>query len=305
MSLVSRALLLTTALPSAAYAAAQPSFQGDRRGPDLLSDIHVQLPCDDLPRFDRFEYSREKRGTVHVYRNRKVERAPIVISLQSYGAIPEVDRYSIDCLLPFLHKKGFAIAGIGLRDSRSLTGAEFASEMAGAVGQIVRRADKYGFDPARIVLLGKGSSAHFAALLGTDPTYLTEAGVDFRAMRAVLVVDGLDFDIPASLARASAFRSKHLLQLGGGDIQSQRRMSPVAHLALPNAPRFLFHAVETNSEGVAQAEQFAAALRAAGTAAEVRQLTPTRRKFPSTYIGSDPHPENDELLRFLREAVGP
>ncbi len=241
---------------------------------------------------------------VRLFRSRKAERPPIVIRLDSYDAITDVDRYSTECLTPFLHQEGFAIASIGRWRPRKVSGAEFARDMARAVGEIVRRADRYGFDPARIILIGDEWSGHFAALFGTDPSYLTAAGVDFSALRAVLIFDGSGFDIPARLASASPYRRNQLLQLGGSTVETQRHMSPVAHLSPPNAPRFLFHALRTHPEGVMQAEQFAAALRAAGTSAEVRQVSPSRRKFVSTYIGSDQHPENEEL-RFLREAARP
>ncbi len=306
MGMIFRASVVATALVlvSASGADAQPSFQGQWAGPDF-SDVHAQSPCPNWPAYDDFDYNRKKGGVVSVFRNRKAERPPVVIRLVSYHGITDVDRYSTECLIPFLHDQGFAIASIGHWRPRKVPGAEFASEMAGAVGQIVRRADEYGFDPSRIILHGDDWSGHFAALLGTDPSYLTAAGVDFSALRAVLIFEGSGFDIPARIASASAYRRKQLLPLGGSTVETQRRMSPVAHLSPPNAPRFLFHAVRTHADGVMQAEQFAAALRAAGTSAEVRQVSPNSRKFVSTYIGSDQHSENDELLRFLREAVRP
>lgn len=249
MALNCRAWVTSAALALALTAAAAPASGSQWARPDF-SDVQALLTCPSAPSYDDVNYDRKKLLIARVFANRKAERPPIVIWLGSYDAIEDTDRYATDCLVPFLHREGFAIASIGRWRPRKVSGTEFASVMVRGVGEIVRRADKYGFDPSRIILRGDEWSGHFAALLGTDPSYLTGAGVDFRALRGVVVLDGSGFDIPARFASASAYRRKQLLQLGGSTGETQRHMSPVAHLSPPNAPRFLFHAVRTHPDAV-------------------------------------------------------
>lgn len=66
----------------------------------------------------------------------------------------------------------------------------FLEDGALAVKWAVQRAREYGGDPDRIVLVGHSAGAYNAVMLGLDPRYLREAGVDPAKVKAVAGLAG-------------------------------------------------------------------------------------------------------------------
>ncbi|MDP4024541.1 alpha/beta hydrolase [Methylobacterium sp. NEAU 140] len=66
----------------------------------------------------------------------------------------------------------------------------FLEDGAAAVAWVRDNIAGYGGDPRRIVLAGHSAGAYNAVMLGLDPRYLTAAGVDPKAIRAVAGLSG-------------------------------------------------------------------------------------------------------------------
>ncbi|AMB45027.1 alpha/beta hydrolase [Methylobacterium sp. AMS5] len=80
---------------------------------------------------------------------------------------------------------------------------DFLKDGAAAIAWVRDNIAAQGGDPSRIVLAGHSAGAYNAAMLGLDPEYLRQAGVDPRVIRAVAGLSGpydfLPFDQKTSV----------------------------------------------------------------------------------------------------------
>lgn len=164
--------------------------------------------------------------------------------------------------------EGYALASINYRLVPDATVEQQASDVAAAVAWLRGHAETLGIDPTRIVLMGHSAGAHLVALVGTDPQYFTKAGLSYNDLRGVITLDGACYDVPRQIAEGGRFMRGTYLQAFGDDPVRQRALSPTYQAAAPNAPAFLIAHIN-RTDGTAQSEALAAALRQAGTSVEV------------------------------------
>lgn len=169
--------------------------------------------------------------------------------------------------------RGFAVASVNYRLVPDATVEDQAQDVANAIARLIRDARALGVDPNRIVLAGHSAGAHLAALVATDPRYLKRAGAGagVERLKGVILLDGAAYDVPVQAGEGPAIMRPTYREAFGTDPARQRALSPTLHAAAPNAPRFLILHVE-REDGHRQSEALAAALRKAGTQAEVRAL---------------------------------
>jgi arylformamidase len=253
--------------------------------------------------WDTIVYGPNRRDQIWRVRNKLKGRPPIVIWVHGQGSIAERYRYDTSWMPFYLFDNGFAVTNLLPWHRKRPAGAIHVAKVAEGVAEIVRRAERLGYDGSRLVLLGEGWDGQVAALLGTDPSWLQAVGVPFESVRGVILFDASGFDLTAHLREADQWRRKQLLELIGSEGGTEK-LSPLAQAAAPNAPRFLFHVIDEDRVRRRETEAFAAALKAGGSDAEIR---PVRRTLPdslSTQPGHRTHPEYHHLLRFLKEATG-
>ena len=166
---------------------------------------------------------------------------------------------------------GYAFASIDYRLVPAATVEQQAQDVADAVAALRGQSAKLGFDPTRIVLMGHSAGAHLAALVGTDPRYFAKAGMKPDAVRGVILLDGAAYDVPRQIAEGGNFMHDTYVQAFGNDPARQKALSPTFQVAAPNAPDFLILHI-ARDDGTAQSTALAAALRAAGTPAEVKAV---------------------------------
>jgi len=128
-----------------------------------------------------------------------------------------------------------------------------------------------GIDRRRVVLMGHSAGAHLVALVGTDERYLSAAGLGFADIAGVIPIDGAGYDVPVQMADAGGFMKPVYEQAFGTNLAHERALSPTLHAGAPNAPRFLLLHVQ-RPDGIRQAQEFAAALKAAGTDVDEQQF---------------------------------
>ena len=164
----------------------------------------------------------------------------------------------------YLTRKGYAFATINYSLIPSVTVEEQVQEVASSVAYLVNNAARLDFDPERVVLMGHSSGAHVVTLLGTDTTYLERAGVSIHAVRAVVSLDGSNYNAMAEITDSPGPVAKNLIYGLGTDPERLRAMSPTYHARAPNAGAFLLLHVQRQGD-IRQACELAAALNAAGT----------------------------------------
>jgi len=167
--------------------------------------------------------------------------------------------------------RGYAFASINYRLVPEAKVEDQAQDVADAIARLLREGRALGIDPDRIVLAGHSAGAHLAALVATDPRYLKRAGIGLDRLKGVILLDGAAYDVPAQAVEGPGIMRPTYAQAFGTDPARQRALSPYFHATAPNAPRFLILHVE-REDGRRQSEALAAALRKAGTQAEVHAL---------------------------------
>lgn len=136
-----------------------------------------------------------------------------------------------------------------------------AEDVARAVTFLHRVADRYGYDPKRVFLMGHSAGAHLASLVALDTRYLREARAPARAVAGVVAVSGI-YDVGPRGPLAS--RAAELVEpVFGADAKLRVQASPVTHAR--GGPPFLLLTGENDFDGFpAEARRFAAKLRAGG-----------------------------------------
>lgn len=166
-------------------------------------------------------------------------------------------------------EQGYAFASINYRLVPAATVEQQAQDVADAIAHLIAQADSLGLDPDRVVLMGHSAGAHLSALVGTDMRYLQRAKLKPDALRGIIPIDGACYDVARQIALGGDFMEDTYIDAFSNEPKRQATLSPTQHTAAPNASAFLILHVQ-RPDGAAQSKALAAALRKAGTPAEVR-----------------------------------
>lgn len=164
----------------------------------------------------------------------------------------------------YLVYKGYAFATVNYTLIPLVTVEEQVQEVANSVGYLVNHADKLNIDPNRIILMGHSSGAHVVSLLGTDSSYMERAGVPISTVRAIISLDGSNYNAMAEITDSPGPVAQNLVSALGTDPMRLRAISPTYNAQAPNAGAFLLLHIQRAGD-IRQAVEFDAALNAAGT----------------------------------------
>ena len=197
--------------------------------------------------------------------------------------------------------EAYAVASLNYRLVPDATVEQQARDIAAALALLKAQADELGFDAQYIALVGHSAGAHLVALIGTDERYLRGAGLSFADLSGVVLLDGAAYDVPSQLREGPRVMQRMYRQAFGADAVRQARLSPTAQAAAPNAPAFLILHVQ-RADGIRQSEALGAALRRAGTHAEVRGFAGTGLSGHAAInrrMGDEAYPATAVLDAFL------
>lgn len=203
-------------------------------------------------------YGDQPRQTLDVYAPRQISAArPIAVFF--YGGGWEKGRkWDYGWVGQALAAKGFVVVLPDYRLYPDVRFPAFLKDNAEAVRWAVDHAQAYGGDPNRIVLLGHSAGAYNAVMLGLDPRYLKDAGVDPARIRAVAGIAGPYDFLPLTPDMEQVF----------GQAPNLAGTQPV-DLARPDAPPMLL--VTGDADAVvdpANTAALAKALRSVGARVE-------------------------------------
>jgi arylformamidase len=197
--------------------------------------------------------------------------APLVLFVHG-GGWSMGDKRMAAHMAAHFHGAGYAFAAVNYRLVPDASVDQQAADVAAALASLLADARALGIDRNRIMLIGHSAGAHLAALVGTDPFYLGARHIPIGAIGGVVLLDGAGYDVPLQMAAAGPFLRRLYVAAFGTDPAFQRRVSPIAHAAAPNAGQFLILHIASRPDSAAQASDLAAALRAAGTSAGVDSI---------------------------------
>jgi acetyl esterase/lipase len=243
------ALLFALALPAAA--------QVERPRPPA-GTVEIAYGGDPLQRLD---FTPAARGA-----------APLVLFIHG-GGWRRGDKRMAARMAAHFHGRGYAFASINYRLAPDATVDQQGADTAAALARLLDDAPRLGIDRRKVMLIGHSAGAHLAALVGTDPAYLAAHHIPVASISGVVLLDGAGYDVPRQVAQAGPLLRRLYTNAFGTDEAFQRRVSPIAHVAAPNAARFLIlHIASRPDDSGAQSRALAAALRDAGTPAEVASV---------------------------------
>jgi acetyl esterase/lipase len=185
---------------------------------------------------------------------------PLVVYVHGGGWV-RGNRASGKAIAPPLNDAGYAVASIDYRKVPNVSVDTEMEDAALAIAYLLNNAASLRLQPNRFALLGHSSGGHMVALLATDQTYLTRAGVDPHKLAAVIVLDGV-YDVAANVTRYPSTTRKEVF---GTDPQVWKLLSPTRALGkMQSHPAFYLLHEDTLPRFIEQAGLFEQALRAAG-----------------------------------------
>lgn len=194
--------------------------------------------------------------------------APLVVFIHG-GGWSFGDKGMAGHMAAHFRARGDAFASLNYRLVPDANPAQQAEDVAAGLARLLGDARRLGLDPGRVILIGHSAGAHLAALVGTDPAYLAAHRIPISVLSGVVLLDGAGYDVASQLRFAGPLLRAMYERAFGADPAFQRRVSPIAHAAAPNAGRFLIFHIASRADSGAQSERLGALLRAAGTPAEV------------------------------------
>jgi len=194
--------------------------------------------------------------------------APLVVFIHG-GGWSLGDKRMAGHMAVHFHARGEAFASVDYRLVPDADPRRQAEDVAAAIARLVEDARRLGIDPGRVMVIGHSAGAHLAALVGTDPAYLGAHHLAIGTIRGVVLLDGAGYDVAAQMRYAGPLLGRMYRRAFGDDPAFQARVSPIAHVAAPNAGRFLVLHIASRADSGAQSVRLGAMLRGAGTPAEV------------------------------------
>lgn len=244
-------------------------------------------------------YGPAPRQTLDVYAPRRIE-APRPIAVFFYGGSWETGRrQDYEWTARALAAKGFVVVLPDYRLYPAVRFPAFLQDGALAVRWAVDHGPAYGGDPGRIVLLGHSAGAYNAVMLGLDTRYLTSAGVDPTAIKAVAGLAGPYDFLPLKGAGVTNVFGQQ------ADLAATQ---PATFVRADAPPMFLATGEADTEVPPRDTAHLAAALREAGASVEEHHYPGVDHNGIMQAIARPFRgmaPLLDDMTAFLREKTGP
>lgn len=239
--------------------------------------------------------------SLDLYAPKEARHAPVVLYVHG-GSWNAGDKRTVAHLPAFFTGAGWILGSVNYRLAPQAQHPALVQDVAAAVAWVHDNIARYGGDPNQIFLIGHSAGAHLAALLGTDTRRLAELGKPQSILRAVVPFDTAALDVRPLAAGDPRPTSPYRMAFGN-DPAVWADASPIVH-AGPGKGIPPFMVIAANGPGYASKKRgiddFAAALRAAGTRAEVVDTASFREHQPlMTEFGTPGDPVSRHVLEFL------
>lgn len=217
------------------------------------------------PAFADIPYGPDPDQRFDLYRPAKGDSAPLILMVHGGGwryGDKDMGRVVDNKLARWL-PRGIAFATINYRMQPKAPPLEQARDVARALADIQRNANKLGIDHNNIVLMGHSAGAHLIALLAARPDLQAEAGL--QPWRGAVLLDSGALDVPA-IMNARHFRLYD--RAFGSNPADWSAASPYHQLRQATAP-ILAVCSSRRDESCPQARAFVSKAQQLGGEAEV------------------------------------
>ncbi len=276
-------------------ASSQPLFAEAEKILAELGIHHLKdIPYTDIPGAD------PSRTKLDIYYHEDLENAPVVLYAHGGGWVggdKRMARFKPAALVP----AGclFISMNYRLRPKANLT--DMASDVVKAVAWIKENAREYKGYPNRLFLMGHSAGAHLVSVVGTNETFLAEAGLSLRDIRGVISLDTVVyhlrrlFENPGGRVQKLAFEGNEALW---------DSVSPWHHVESGKSiPPFLVFYSEGRTEAHEQAIPFVERLVEAGVDAEVVEAKGKNHGDLDADMGLEGDETTRRVLSFLDRLI--
>lgn len=242
---------------------------------------------------------KNERQTLDVYAPAEGKGRPILFWIHG-GGWTKGDKTSARQKPAVFNEHGYVFVATNYRFVPNVTIKEMTGDIAKAIRWTHDHAAEFGGDPNSIVVLGHSAGAHLAALVCTDDRYLKAEGLSLAILKGCVPVDVSMYDVPQRLKDGGSVPSAKITELFGETEESQRELSPAAHVAAgKQIPAFLLLHVAERDDTKAQAQALAAKLQAAGSPARVVAAAGKTHGAIGAELGVVDDKPTQELRKFL------
>jgi acetyl esterase/lipase len=141
----------------------------------------------------------KKEQSLDIYGKTSSEKQPVLIYIHG-GAWTIGDKSNgLGTKVPWLANQGWLFVSINYRLAPKVQHPVLIEDVAAAVAWVHEHINEYGGDPEKIVVMGHSAGAHLAALVSTDKRKLEAHKKPLSVIKAVVLLDGAGYDIPALL----------------------------------------------------------------------------------------------------------
>lgn len=239
-----------------------------------------------------------------LYRDDEAEGALPVVMLIHGGDWTKGDKGDTDLVVPkapWLLERDYVVVSVNYRLVPDAKHAEQVEDVCRAIAWVQKNVARYGGDPERIWLLGHSAGAQLAALAAVDVDRQKAAGVDRRALRGVVLLDGAGYDVPrqiASLRKKSPMKAVYRKAFTD-DPAAQRDASPISKVSVKPPPFLILHGTEREAFAD-QAAALAEALKAKGGQAQVFVVAGKTHASINADCGKPGDPVTETVAGFLK-----
>lgn len=190
--------------------------EGIEASPDI---VYAEGPADDA-----------EKHKLDIYRRAGASNRPVVVFIHG-GAWVRGDRKQYPFLGNRFAKEGAVVVIPSYRLAPKHRFPAQAEDAAAALAWVVRNIAQYGGDPNRIVLAGHSAGGHLAALLVTNPKYLSAHGLKPDAVKHVAALSGV-YDLTGLEGRSQGrvFSQDEPSLIDASPVKHVRRDTPPFHI---------------------------------------------------------------------------
>jgi acetyl esterase/lipase len=229
----------------------------------LLACVGVAAPAaaqvrvvSDVDYVSAAEYA-NKKDRLDLYIPAGARRVPVIVSIHG-GGLRGGDKSGETGIGQRLAGAGYVTVVVNHRLSPGVTHPSHIEDIAAAVAWVKRNIAGHGGDPDNMFVIGHSAGAYLAALLASDPRYLSAHGLKPTDIRGYVPVSAFFYVDQTGVAPD---RPK---DTWGTDVNVWKSASPGSYVKAGMPPMLLLYADGDDEWRRAQQTQFADAVRAAG-----------------------------------------
>lgn len=248
--------------------------------------------------------SKDGRHTsLDVYMPRKGSNSPVIVWVHG-GVWSFGDKSDVQSKPDFFTANGLVFVSVNHRLSPEAQFPDHARDLADALAWVVKNIIHYSGDPSRIFIMGNASGAHLAAFVTVNNHMLKEAGVPPKAIRGVVLLDGIGLDIPAIMTDATDKARDWCVSTFGSSEQDWADASPVSYVRNGvSLPPYLILYSGTKSPVEKEVLSFSRKLTDAGLKNKVINYAKKNALSLNKELGREGDMVGQDVLNFIYECL--